>query len=356
MKQRFSSVISVLAFFLACADVRACDEAAADGAYKAKEFTVSEQIASTGDSSVYCLQAQADAAFAAGNEQNAFRLYAQSWVDELNEAFRETKGSSKFWHAVGKGFGVLMMAGSLYAASEGAMPADQAADNMGKSQELIEKLDADFAQATGDPNHRKTVKAAIRDIDAVSKRKTSAINIVNPRWGNLPGSGMARVHVNGQLCNAIRKSKGVYLASNACIAKAGLVYDKFVSIESTLRPTEYAKVINSFQPEHPDGLIRLEVASGEKGDSEILDSDWRPINYLGNVHQMPDSGRYAAVWFAPELNYLVPVFQDCSDAEFEGCGDIYSESATLWVSECKSGCNWKFYGIAGPDGQIERPQ
>jgi hypothetical protein len=339
-------ILFVALLCVAGGKANACDLKAANAAFKAGDYANSRTIASKGNSST-CLQTQADAAFAAGNQQEAHALYARSLAAELDDAFDETKGSSKFWSGVGTAVGILAMAGSMYAASEGVMNAEQATSTMMQGQEIVSSVDEGFKQATGNIDHRNVVKSTIKDLRALSRRKSSSFQPINTSWSRLPGAGLARVHVNGQTCNAVRSSRGRYLASHSCLLRGGLEQDKYISIGSGLRQSELAKV-SSQQP--LGDLVALDVNSRGETDHGIADAKWAPHIYLSG-----SPVKYAAVWHAPELNRLVPVFQECDGSRFEACGDIYGNSATLWVSDCANAdCLWSFYGIAGANGQIER--
>ena len=337
-------LIAATFYVAACGAACACDLDASDAAYKTGDYAKAEKLAAKGDSEI-CLQAQADAAFAQGKHQEAHSLYAKSWAVALDDDYDETKGSSRFWGGVGKAVGILAMAGGLYAASEGVMTADQATDTMMKGQQIISTVDEEFKEATGNVDYRKTVKATIKDLKVLARRESSSLQAVNTRWSRFPGAGMARVYANGQVCNAVRSKKARYVTSYSCLAKAGLAKEKFIVIESGLRSSDLAKV-TSYQQQ--SSLVILEVAS-EGGD--VHSNDWAPVFYSNGY-----PARYAAVWFAPELNHIVPVFQECRGVGFEDCGDIHGNAATLWVSNnCdKADCPWFFYGTAGVSGNIER--
>ena len=331
----------------ACGAANACDLEASNAAYKAGDYVKAQALAAKGKSDI-CLQAQADAAFAQGKQQEAHSLYAKSWAVALDDAYDETKGSSKFWSGVGTAVGILAMAGGLYAAREGVMTADQATDTMMKGQQIVSSVDEGFKEATGNIDYRKTVKATIKDLKVLAKKGSSSLQVINPSWSTIPGAGLARVHVNGRVCNAIRDAKASYLTSRSCLAEAGLEHEKYVSIESTLRSSDYAKVTDQYF--HRGGTMSM-LFIPASGDGKVVSNDWIPRIFHRGIPV-----RTAAVWYARELNHLVPVFQECAGVNFEGCGDIYANSATLWVSTCAdAGCSWDFYGFAGANGKIERP-
>lgn len=336
--------------------VNACDMKAAEAAFSSADFAEAERTLS-GSTSAQCVRLQADAAFAQGKEHAAFPLYAKAWASELDAALDATKGSSKFWNTLGKGAAALMAAGSLYATSQGAMTAEQANANMLTSYEFVEALDKDFAHATGNVDLRKQVKATVKDLRALARRRSSSLLVVHPNWSTFPGVGMARVHANGHVCNAVRSRRGQYLVSPSCLQKSGVGGSDpwFISIGSMLRPSEFAKVSNITFRHGPDGspqgLATLEV-SADGTDTAIASNDWGPTLFTGSEDLGSDTARYAAVWYAPEFNHLVPIIQHCANSRFEGCGDIHAHSATLWVSPCATGCAWMFYGIAGSDGGI----
>lgn len=275
-----------------------------------------------------------DARFLAGDEA-AYQSYTLAWHYALKDAWDATKGDSPVWKVLAAGVAVLGVATDVVNAQQGVTSnfAVEAMDTSGKMMATLE-------EATGNKDVRKNVKRIMGDIKALTKRGESSYRIIYPMDSRVAGAGMARIYTANGICNGVRVDTGKYAVSTACLEKFG--EPTGVTINTTLRPEDFASVTNV----EADGGQSVVTVSTTEGD--ISTDSWRPSKPSG-VQSASKPDAWGATWFAPEFDFIVPVFEACTSDHFDDCGDVYGNNAILWV---RQGGEWRFYGFATPDGKI----
>lgn len=339
-------MMMVLIFLIIFAQAHASDDAeqleyAAQSAYKSGDFRAAKQYAieavRLAPHSYQLMSEVGDAAFRL-NASDAYAWYAKAWAEDLYRAYGETKGNSGFRKVLAK---LLMVTAA--AADYGSAKHGISSNNLDEAMEANKQLMKDATNTMGDNNHRKAAKRVMRDMRKLSERSSSTIQVIRPVWTTVAGAGMVRVYVGDGVCTGMRLAPATFDVAASCLERfgrgeAGMI----VSTGTTLRPDEFSKVVTY---RVAGSRVVLEIAP-EKTD--LATSDWKPRRGEPVYGQA-----FGVTWFAPEFDYIVPVFQECSSDKFDDCGDLFGNSAALWMKANETGA-WFFYGFADRDGHVVR--
>lgn len=272
----------------------------------------------------------------------AYTRYTNAWLETMDRAYKDTKGDSKFWQVFAVGAAVLGAVADTKNAKQG-ITSTHFKDATDIGIDFVGTLE----EATGNPNYRKSIKGVISDLRKISKRKTSSFQIIKPVSSMYPGAGMVRVHVGAKMCPAVRSEQaGSYVTAATCFDSAAMQMrekDKIIlSMDSSLMPSDSAQADSIGS----SGLWHWITVM--PGKDNISSSTFRPTPTLDNG-ETPVA--FGATWFAEEFGYVIPVFQECSSAQFNDCGNIDVNNALLWG---KLSDGWHFYGFSAPDGKAIR--
>lgn len=276
-----------------------------------------------------------DARFMSGDEL-AYTSYTQAWNEDLKSAWSATKGDSPVWKVLAASVAILGVATDVSNARQG-ITSNYTTDALNTSGKMMSTLE----DATGNKENRQNVKRVMGDIRKLAKRETSSYRIIHPASNRVAGAAMARIHTPNGVCNGVRVEASRYAVSSACLAKFGAPTG--VSVNTTLRPGDFATV-SALYPNGDETVIAVALNDG----AEISTESWRPAR-PNPMLTAPQPDAWGATWFAPEFDFIVPVFEACSSDRFDDCGDVHQNNAILWVRQEGS---WRFYGFATPDGKI----
>jgi hypothetical protein len=278
----------------------------------------------------YLLSSVGDARFL-HDDESAYQSYTLAWHYALKDAWGATKGDSAFWKVLAASVAVMGVATDVMNAQQGIQSnfSPAAITTSGQMMSTLE-------EATGNKDNRKNVRRVMGDIKTLTKRGTSSYRIIYPMDNRVAGAAMARVHAPNGVCNGVRVDTGNYAVSTSCLSKFGIPTG--ISINTTLKPGDFATVA-SVRAEGDQTIVEVVAIDGD-----ISTTDWRPER---STNDKPDA--WGVTWFASEFDFIVPLFESCTNGRFDDCGDVHNNNAILWV---RQNGTWRFYGFATPDGRI----